>query len=54
MDPLIYYLTRKQCTPVLNDGTFIPNLEYYYCSSCHAKFYGDAAMEIIELARQDK
>lgn len=47
-------MKRIQSDCILNDGTFIPNLEYYYCSSCHAKFYDDAAMEIIELARQEK
>jgi uncharacterized protein with PIN domain len=44
--------TRSDCT--LMDGTFIPNLEYYYCSSCHSKFYDDAAMGKIELVRGKK
>lgn len=43
-------LVQVDCT--LNDGTYIPNLEYYFCSSCQSKFYHDAAMEKIETVRQ--
>lgn len=37
---------KRDCT--LLDGTFIPELEYFYCSSCHSKFYDDVAMAKIE------
>ncbi len=40
---------KSDCT--LSDGTFIQNLEYFYCSSCHAKFYDNAAMVKIEEER---
>ena len=37
---------KSDCT--LSDGTFIPDLEYFYCASCHSRFYDDAAMTRIE------
>jgi len=37
---------KSDCT--LSDGTFIQNLEYFYCSSCHFRFYDDAAITRIE------
>jgi len=40
---------KSDCT--LQDGTFVPNLEFYYCSSCHSKLYDDAAMQKIESVR---
>ena len=41
---------RANCT--LADGTFISDLEYFYCSSCHSNFYDDAAMARIEKDRE--
>jgi predicted RNA-binding Zn-ribbon protein involved in translation (DUF1610 family) len=41
---------KSDCT--LRDGTFVPNLEFYYCSTCHAKLYDDAAMQKIEIFRE--
>ena len=41
---------KANCT--LSDGTIIPDLEYFYCSSCHSKFYDDAAMAMIEKKRE--
>jgi hypothetical protein len=41
---------KSGCT--LADGTFIPNLEYFYCSSCNSRFYDDAAMTRIEKQRE--
>ena len=41
---------KADCT--LSDGTFIQNLEYFYCSSCHSRFYDDAAMTRIEKQRE--
>jgi len=40
---------KADCT--LSDGTFIPDLEYFYCSSCHSRFYDDAGMARIERER---
>lgn len=42
---------KTDCT--LSDGTFIPEMEYFCCSSCHAKFYDDAAMARIEKQREN-
>lgn len=41
---------KIDCT--LSDGTFIQNLEYFYCSSCHSRFYDDAGMTRIERQRK--
>ncbi len=37
----------------LLDGTFIPKLERFQCSSCKANFFDDAAMKTIDKYRKD-
>ncbi len=41
---------KADCT--LNDGTKVPGLKHYLCSTCGSKFYDNEAMERIESIRQ--
>lgn len=45
-------MSRVKGSCKLNDGTVIKDLERFQCSTCHANFFDDSAMEIIGTARR--
>ena len=46
-------MRRMQSDCALRDGTFIPNLHFYFCSSCQSRFFDDASMKAIEAVRRN-
>lgn len=44
-------MTRVKSPCQLSDGAVIASLERFQCSACHANFFDDSAMEIIETVR---